>query len=79
MNRGTDESPHFAVIALRCSMCYLKLATRDELAAAGMDVERADDRVAQKATRFLAGAGLSEMPLQMMVEQFLNADVDELD
>ncbi|MBL1106548.1 hypothetical protein JK361_18405 [Streptomyces sp. 5-8] len=79
VNQGTPENPDFAVVALRCSMCHLQLATRDELVAAGIDVESTDEQVARKATEFFGGLMPSEATLQAMVEQYLNDDFDDLD
>ncbi|MET7761700.1 hypothetical protein ABZS71_06550 [Streptomyces sp. NPDC005393] len=78
-NQGTEESPHFTVIALRCSMCYLRLATRDELEAAGVDVKSVDDRAAYQAATFFDGAVLSERTFHMRVEQFLNTETHDPD
>ncbi|MET9567207.1 hypothetical protein [Streptomyces tauricus] len=78
-NQGTEETPHFTVIALRCPMCYLKLATRDELEASGVDVKHADDLAAFQVSTFFDGAVPSEKTFRMKIEQFLGTETVDLD
>ncbi|MEU1457624.1 hypothetical protein [Streptomyces avermitilis] len=79
VNQGTEETPHFTAIALRCTMCYLKLATRDELEAAGVDVKHVDDLAAFQVSTFFDGEAPSERIFHMKVKQFLDTETDDLD
>ncbi|MFF8939279.1 hypothetical protein ACF08O_32110 [Streptomyces paradoxus] len=77
VNQGTKETPHLTAIALRCTMCYLKLATRDELEAAGVDVQHADELAAFQVSTFFDGEVPSEWLFHMKVKQFLDSDPDD--
>lgn len=60
-------------------MCYLKLATRDELEASGVDVKHADDLAAFQVSTFFDGAVPSEKTFRMKIEQFLGTETVDLD
>jgi hypothetical protein len=79
VNQGTEETPHLTAIALRCTMCYLKLATRDELEAAGVDVQHVDELAAFQVSTFFDGEVPSERLFHMKVKQFLDTEAGDLD
>ncbi|MEV3886036.1 hypothetical protein AB0K38_08045 [Streptomyces griseoincarnatus] len=60
-------------------MCILKLATRDELEAAEVDVEHADGLAALQDSTFFDGAVPSEETFHLKVMQFLETETDDLD
>jgi hypothetical protein len=53
VNIGERDCPKWAATSLRCAMCHLELGSRDELRAAGFDLEAADNSFTVKLTRYL--------------------------
>jgi hypothetical protein len=75
LNQGTNESPQFAITALRCPMCYLKLTSRDELEAAGVKTRLVDAQIQGFTRSMLTLPPAPGTSLHTIVEQYVMGDV----
>ncbi|MES4891415.1 hypothetical protein [Streptomyces sp. NPDC096012] len=77
VGQSTGEASPVSVFALKCHLCRLQLATREELAAAGMDLETVDEQLAARAARYLGGSEISNVAFRRKVAHFLHSDLGD--